>query len=195
MSNASAVKAKEEAITSEASGEAKVEDAPSLRSGFVYGLAGAAVRHEGAVTGGAFNVNDGKKAIARWDDVEAPYPTNDAAAKEAAEIDGGCSTRIYCLKDGKIVTHKLTGLAAAVTIALQQRRDEGFRGKVRSGSIKGEDQLRKAILSTYGFTIGKVEARVSKDDLAAILADDDATPEEKLAAMQEMLAAGGVNVK
>lgn len=164
-----------------------------VRSGFAYGLAGAAVRKDGEVIGGSFKVNDGKTKVADWDDVEAPYPLNDAAAKEAAE---DCTTRIYTLdENGDVTTRKLKGLAAAVTIALQQRRDEGFRGKVRSGSIKGEDQLRKAILSTYGFTIGKVEARVSKEDLAAILADEDATPEEKMEAMQAMLAAGGVNVK
>lgn len=168
-----------------------------VRKGFRYGLAGAAVRKDGNVIGGRFTVatkENGKvKTVADWQNVEAPYPTNDDAARQAAS---DCKTSIYCLKDdGAVEEVKLTGLAAAVTIAIQQRRDEGFRGKVRGGAIKGEDQLRKAILSTYGFQIGKVEVNVEKDSLAAILADEDATAEEKMEAMQAMLAAAGVQVK
>ena len=168
-----------------------------VRSGFRYGLAGAAVRKgegsERKVVKAIFRVMDGKQKVAEWDNVEVPYPTNDKAAKEAA---ADCTTSIYCLNEnGDVETVKLTGLAAAVTIALQGRRDETYRGKVRGGKIKGEDQLRKAMLSTYGFTVGRVESRVSKEDLAAILADPNATAEDKLAAMEAMLQSAGVTVK
>lgn len=185
--------------------EAPAAEAVAPMSGFVFGLLGAAVRKVESIDGkdvkrivGYSFEASGKDAngkavtVAKYDNIEAPYPTTDEAAKKMA---ADCEFTIVRLVDGKYVEHKLTGLSAAVAIARDGRPVETLRGRVRNKKIT-EQQLRETAIALYGFSAGDApKPTVDAALLAAIMGSADASPEDKLAAMQAMLAAAGVVIK
>lgn len=180
-------------------------DAVAPMSGFVFGLLGAAVRKVETIddkevkriVGYRFeatgkDVNGKAVSIAKYDDVEAPYPTNDDAAKAMAK---DCRFTIVRLVDGKYIETELKGLAAAVAIARDGRPVETLRGRVRARKIN-EKQLREAAINLYGFSAGDTPTpEVSAADMAALMADETLSAEEKMVKMAAFLAASGVTVK
>lgn len=137
----------------------------AIKDGFVFGLVGASVKDGDG--------SDAKVIRREWTrkgidftvvNCEAPFPTNDSAAALAA---ADCETIIFKFEGDKIVQQKLKGLAAAVTIALQQN-NEGVAAGVKSGKYPTEAAVRKVFSQKYGFSLPDAEAPTENDVRAAI---------------------------
>lgn len=143
--------------------ELPVSKPGAIKDGFLFALVGASVknekdeviRREYTRKGMGFTVNN----------CEAPVPTNDHAAALAA---ADCETQVFKLdENGKIVKHKLTGLAAAVTLALLANNDSIGQGAI-NGKFPNEGAVRKAFAEKYTFTMPEAVQPTEIDVKAAI---------------------------
>lgn len=183
----------------------------TLPAGYFVGLMGRDVKDEtdkDLVVKTVFAAQPKGMVVVAYENVETLYPETEEAAIACA---ADCETNVSVLvtekvknEDGvevsvqKIMNKKLTGVAAAVTIAKRLRVDESFRNRIRAGNTTELD-LRRDALDTEGFELagsGRAvkAAPVDAAALAAIFADPNATAEEKLAATTALLALSGVKV-